>query len=135
MKELLFAFMLIASRLSGLPIVDDVPPVAFMTAEALCAEVYGRQETCDSDWALNGYYDRATGRMALADDWSAADAESLGALVHELVHHLQARHYAVRPCNGVLEAQAYAAQAAFLESIGEEFSIDPMALVIMTVCE
>ncbi len=137
MRELLFAFMLIASRLSGLPIADDVPPVAFMTAEAMCAEVYGRQEQCDSDWTVNGYYDMATGNMALADDWSTADAQSLGALVHELVHHLQARHYAKtdRPCDGTIERQAYDAESRFLESIGAELSIGPFALLMLTSCE
>jgi len=119
-RELLFAFMLIASKLSGLPVADSIPPVTFMTAAAMCAEAYGRREKCDADWAVNGVYDMSTGKMALSEDWSAADAQSLGALVHELVHHLQARHYAGqdRPCDGLIERQAYDAESRFLESIG-----------------
>lgn len=67
-----------------------------------------------------GAFDPVTRRIDLAPDLDLSTPEGQGYLLHELVHHAQARGARTRRgCVGLLEAEAYALQARFLRNAGQ----------------
>jgi hypothetical protein len=67
-----------------------------------------------------GAFDPVTWRIDLAPDLDLTTPEGQGYLLHELVHHGQARSGRIgRGCVGLLEAEAYALQAHFLRERGQ----------------
>ncbi len=134
MKELLLAFMMIASRLSGLPMAAQEPGLMYLPAEKLCVAV----EMCDDDVVVYAHYNIDARLMTLPVTWSSTNPEDLSILIHEMVHHLQAEKWPGgkdAPCHGDREAAAYEAQRLFLESLGIVWDMDPMTLVMLTQCE
>lgn len=134
MKELLFAFMLMASQLSGLPPAKELPTMAFLPADQLCVAI----ETCDNDWTVLGWYDMEKRLLALPTNWNPSLPRHLGALLHEMVHHLQAEEWPKekdRPCDGEIEKQAYAVEHEFLKAMKMAPDIDEFTLLVLTICD
>ena len=134
MKELLLAAMMIASRLSDLPMAEELPTVAFLPPEHICAAV----EACDTGQVVRGYYDMQKRLLVLPTDWSPSEPRDLGALVHEMVHHLQREKWpdpGSRPCRGGIEKTAYDAQEVFLRSLGLELQLGLLFRMIVTHCD
>lgn len=87
---------------------------------------------------LEAIYDYRARTIYLEEGWSGKTPAQLSVLVHEMVHHLQ---YAGRlrfTCAAEREKTAYAAQRRWLELYGldlmEEFTLDPMTMLIRTNC-
>jgi hypothetical protein len=78
-----------------------------------------------------GAYDPATGRIELAPDLDLTTALGQSYLLHELVHAAQFANGADRraACKGVLEAEAYAVQARFLQAQGHDTEALPIFLL------
>lgn len=78
-----------------------------------------------------GAYLPATGRIELAPDLDLTSPLGQSYLLHELVHAAQYRHGIDRrvACVGVLEAEAYAVQAAFLLRAGLSRDASSMQIV------
>ena len=134
MTELLFAFMLIASRLSGLPMAEELPTVHFLPQDQMCVSM----DICDSSQVVLGHYDFDTRTLTLPVSWSSQDSENLSTLLHEMVHHLQAEKWPEeesRPCGGELEKLAYGTERKFLEPMGLPPSMDPLSLLFLTTCD
>lgn len=67
-----------------------------------------------------GAFNPETWRIDLAPDLDLATPVGQGYLLHELVHHAQARGGRTgRGCVGLLESEAYALQAQFLREVGQ----------------
>ena len=134
MKELLLAFMLMASQLSGLPPAKDLPTMAFLPADQMCKAV----EMCGTDAMVKGHYDMATRRLTLPMKWNPSILYDLGSLLHEMVHHLQAEEWPEeknRPCKGKIEEQAYAAEHKFFKVMNMAPDIDTLSLLFLTMCD
>ena len=107
MNELLLAFMLMASQLSGLPPTKELPAIAFLPSDQLCIAV----DLCDTDFMVAGYYDMETRRLTLPTKWNPSSPRDLGALLHfpsgvgdgAGAGHLQARRRAPRGLDRVRE--------------------------------
>jgi hypothetical protein len=84
------------------------------------------------------FYDERSGVIHLAVGWSGATPAEQSILVHEMVHHFQARTGQRFACAGERERPAYAAQARWLERSGltleGAFRINRMFLVMVTNC-
>lgn len=83
-------------------------------------------------------YDPDTSTIYLSEHWTGDTPEELSALVHEMVHHMQASADQIFACPNEREQLAYRAQDAWLSLFGETlesaFDIDPAALLFGTVC-
>lgn len=74
-------------------------------------------------------YDHGSRTIYLMEGWDGSDPPGLSALVHEMVHHLQAAAGARFACPAERERLAYEAQDAWLRlfgsDLGRAFSLDP----------
>ena len=134
MTELLFAFMLITSRLSGLPMGKELPTMHFLPQDQMCVAI----DMCDVGVQVRGYYDFETRVLTLPVEWSLSDPYDLGSLIHEMVHHLQAEKWPKeedRPCDGEIEKMAYGAEDKFFRSLGLPPDIDALSLLVLTTCD
>lgn len=134
MKELLLAFMLMASQLSGLPPVKELPTMAFLPASQMCIAI----DMCDADMTVLGHYDMGKRMLTLPTEWNPSNLRNLGALLHEMVHHLQAEEWPEekdRPCDGKIEKQAYAVEHEFLRAMKMAPDIDEFTLFVLTMCD
>lgn len=125
---------MIASRLSGLPVASELPTVVFLPPEHICAAV----EACDAGQKVSGYYSMEKRLLVLPTDWSSSEPRDLGALVHEMVHHLQREKWPdpdSRPCRGHIEKMAYDAQEMFLRSLGLELQLGLLFRMMVTHCD
>jgi len=83
-------------------------------------------------------YDDESNTIFLLDTWKGDTPADLSVLIHEMVHHLQARGHIRYECGGAREAPAYAAQEKWLglfgHSLESDFEIDPFTLKVSTMC-
>ena len=126
--------MMIASRLSGLPEAAELPTMMFLPQDQMCVAV----EMCGGGARVLGHYDMERRILTLPRTWSSLDVYSLGSLLHEMVHHLQAERWPTgdedRPCDGEVEKVAYAVEHRFYEMMKVSPDIDPIWLLILTTC-
>lgn len=126
--------MMMASRLSGLPVAEELPVVHFLPQDQMCVAM----ESCGIDQEVLGHYSWITGVLTLPIGWAPSDSYNFGTLLHEMVHHLQAEKWPTkksRPCDGEIEKLAYAAEHKFYKSLGLEPDIDAMSLLFLTICD
>jgi len=121
----------------GLPADYHHPSVEFVSqAEASLAR-YGVAGVGD-ELGIVAVYDSTRDVILLLQDWSPESLADVSILVHEMVHHLQARAGVAYPCEEAREALAYAAQEMWLNQYGtnlsREFGIDDFTVKIRTTC-
>jgi hypothetical protein len=128
------------------PKVAFLPPaeIAFLRYQAVTPEK--KQEvmallsarSADPAREVVAVYDDRQNTIYLANGWTGQTPAELSVLVHELVHHLQAKASLKFECLAAREAAAYAAQEAWLglfrQSLQSEFQIDPFTLKVNTSC-
>ena len=134
MKELLLAAMMMASRLSGLPVAEELPVVHSLPQDQMCIAV----EICGSGQEVLGHYSWKTRVLTLPMGWSSSDPYNFGTLIHEMVHHLQIEKWPEakdRPCDGEIEKLAYATEHKFYKLLDIEPYIDAMSLLFLTMCD
>lgn len=122
--NLLVYLLSAAANLSGYPPVpvEELPPIAVMSAAQMRREVCGlQQESCANMAAV---FDTEGRRILLRDDLDLDNAGDNSFLVHELVHVLQHHQRGDRifaGCHETLlaEREAYAAQNRYLKREGQ----------------
>lgn len=97
-----------------------------------------RTVSWDREYDVVALYDDATQTIYVQEGWTGATPAELSVLVHEMAHHLQNLAGSKYRCAEARERPAYVAQARWLalfgKSLGGEFSIDPMTLLVRTAC-
>ena len=92
----------------------------------------------ESKSSVLAVYDDRKRAILLQKSWQGVTPAELSVLVHEMVHHLQARAGTIFACAAERERLAYAAQEKWLSQFGRsldgEFAIDAMTLLVRTTC-
>lgn len=136
-----------------LPAIPDLPRVKLVPPEALFALRFGAshlesspcvEHSCRStvsselEHTTVALYDDATRTIYLREGWTGTTPAELSVLIHEMVHHLQNLGELTYECAEARERSAFIAQARWLERFGQtlesEFSLDPMTLLVRTMC-
>jgi hypothetical protein len=118
----------------------DAPPrlprIAFAAPERLDA-LY-RAGGAHGFGGVAALYDQRRETILLPFGWEGSNPAEVSVLVHEMMHHLQHTSGRVFACAAEREAQAYDAQARWLERFGEDlkkaFAIDPLFLILLRAC-
>lgn len=144
MDALATALMTWAAAHTGLPVPDEMPTYRFYDRCEIHRYVMddGTAE-CKEGEGTYAAYDHRTNTLFLQDNWHAGDNYHVSALLHELVHHMQAKAGITRDTvaciPGEIERPAYEAQIAWLEAAGldahETMGINPLWLFIRLSCE
>lgn len=79
-----------------------------------------------------GLYDPDRSEILLVRPWGLRNAEDVGVLLHELVHHRQALHHWY--CPAAQELPAYRLQEAWLSEQGLSADVNWMAVVLDAGC-
>jgi len=145
MEQLLRALMVWASAQTGLPMTDELPEIRITNRCEIERIFYSDMSKSCEDTALRiqAIYDPRVARMLLPETWSEKNIYDISMLVHEVVHHLQAKNGQTPEtvgCTGRdIEKPAYDAQIAWLEAAGldafETMGINGLAYRLLTICE
>lgn len=124
-RELVVGLMAWIGSVTALPVPLVPPGVHQVPGSVICLSVHpDLPKFCESDAGATAYaggYTPATQRLSIADTY---DPESLffrAVLVHELVHHMQARAGMTYSCEGLGEVLAYATEKRYVEEAGLDF--------------
>jgi hypothetical protein len=134
-----------------LPGVQELPGIRFATPDELASVRFGGSlsehhlgvveagaPTTHHQHDIAALYEDATQTIYLREGWTGATPAELSILVHELVHHVQNLAGLAYACPGSREKPAYATQERWLALFGQtlesEFSLDPMTVLVRTVC-
>ena len=137
---------------TDLPAIYDPPRVKFVTPEEMhsaglrvgsgsgAASIVGvqHQSTSHFEREVDALYDDTRRTIYLKNGWTGTTPAQVSVLVHEMVHHLQNLAQLKYECAQAREALAYAAQekwlAQFGTTVGKEFGLDPMTILVRTKC-
>ena len=137
---------------TDLPAIYDTPRVKFVTLEemhttglrvgsgsgAASIGVVQHQSTSHFEREVDALYDDTRRTIYLKNGWTGTTPAEVSVLVHEMVHHLQNLAQLKYECGQAREALAYAAQekwlAQFGTTVGKEFGLDPMTILVRTKC-
>lgn len=131
-------------RVEDQPYLTRVPP-ARLTAlrqhgllPAQGAGTNGPQPPSPGQRATVALYIDGERTIYLPLGWSGRTPAELSMLVHEMVHHLQARSGEKYECPQARETLAYAAQQRWLGQFGtdlqREFEINPFTVLVSSMC-
>ncbi|MCL4798623.1 MAG: hypothetical protein KJ025_03495 [Burkholderiales bacterium] len=149
METLLTAIVTWLAVNFNLPAVYEHPRIELASAETMHAVRYRRPGATHAQPAartvrpgqlpeVEALYDDATRTLYLPEEWTGRTPRELSVLVHEMVHHLQNAAGLRYECAQAREKPAYVAQSRWLElfgrTLGEEFGIDPMTVLVRTAC-
>ena len=104
--------------------VRDVPEVKLVSRTEMVARFYGSEKP--NDLTLQALYDRSAHVIYLPQGWLPDDLRKKSALLHELVHHVQALNKVDLPCPAAYEREAFDLQLAWLRQNGV---VDPYSLI------
>ncbi len=100
--------------------------------------MWGVTDTTGGDPEVISVYDTRRRVIYLPDNWSGSTQAEISILVHEMVHHMQTSSGVRYECPEKLEAEAFAAQAEWLEMFGgsleSDFDLDPLTILVRTNC-
>jgi len=137
---------------TDLPAIYDPPRVKFVTPEemhstglrvgsgsgAASIGAVQQQSTSHFEREVDALYDDTRRTIYLKNSWTGTTPAQVSVLVHEMVHHLQNLAQLKYECAQAREALAYAAQekwlAQFGTTVGREFGLDPMIVLVRTKC-
>ena len=146
MQALLATILTWLSMEFGLPVPHEPPRVEYVPAhemQALRQRLVeqarpGAAARADLTPRIQAFYDRTSGVIYLPEGWEGTTPAEESMLVHEAVHHVQAKAGLRYACPEEREKLAYAAQRKWLERSGldlaTEFQIDAMTLLVRTNC-
>jgi hypothetical protein len=135
MKELIVA--LLAWIIAETGLVMPPPPSVQKIAQAEMNRLSHVDGSTDDN--VRALYYRPTQTVYLRTDWNHAELQSQAALLHELVHHVQARNRVAAPCPAALEKQAYALTIKWLQQQGvaDPYAVlgtDPLTIAFRSAC-
>lgn len=142
MQTLVKVLLVWTSGATGLPAGDATPSVRFEAPARIEEFVNPRLSIVIDERAEHAlaYYDPLRDEIVLPQGWRVDDPFDVSILVHELVHFMQAKAGRRYPCPGAREKEAYAAQAAWLESQGLDLydnvvmPVDRTFVLVSTYC-
>lgn len=145
MEPLLRALMVWASAQTGLPASEELPVIR-IADQCEIERIYyddATKDCGDSAMRIQAIYDPRASLMHLPEGWSENNIYDVSMLVHEIVHHLQARAgITAKTVNCIgrdVEKPAYDAQIAWLEAAGldafETMGINGLSYHMLTICE
>lgn len=108
----------------------DMPPAIRMLPPALAAGQYGTAGLAGG--RLRAFYDDRTQTITLVSPWNIRDMADQSVLLHELVHHRQARSHWY--CPGAQELPAYRLQDAWATEQGAAVDVNWIAAVLEAGC-
>ncbi len=139
-SEVAAAVGLVAAWLDAnvdLPAGAAAPRVVFEPPARLAELRYGGAAAA-AEAEVEGIYLDAQDEIHLAEGFDPASPQALSVLLHEMVHRRQAAAGRIYACPGAREAEAYAAQEAWLQlfggSLARDFGVDPLTLLVLTAC-
>lgn len=142
MNDLMLALMVWIHAYTGLPVAEP-PSVTIMEACALHRYRLG-DVPCPRPGEIRtaGVYDSGKDIILLREGWSSSDLVDVSLLLHELVHHMQNKNgisvQTVACVGRDVEAMAYRAQMAWLESAGVDahaaLGVDEFTIKSLTSC-
>lgn len=113
------------------------PRLVTVPAQKLVDIRYGPSSSVASGDVVAAY-DKGSRTIYLSEGWTGRSPAELSALVHEMVHHLQASADMRFACPAEREVLAYRAQDAWLRLFGSDlesaFGVDGTMLLVATVC-
>ncbi|OGA19849.1 MAG: hypothetical protein A3G25_18195 [Betaproteobacteria bacterium RIFCSPLOWO2_12_FULL_63_13] len=137
---------------TDLPAIYDSPHVEFVTPEemhtfglrvgsgsgAASIRAVQNQSISHFEREVDALYDDTRRTIYLKDGWTGTTPAQVSVLVHEIVHHLQNLGQLKYECAQAREALAYAAQEKWLvqfgTTVGKEFGLDPITILVRTKC-
>ena len=136
--KLLTAITIWLSRNFNLPLVEDMPRIAFVPAKVIGELRYGSASDLPGAGEVVAVYNDDAQTIYLAKGWTGTTPAELSILVHEMVHHLQHVAGMRFACAEAREKLAYEAQQKWLALFGRDlfrdFDTDPFTLLVRTEC-
>lgn len=145
LTPLMHSLMTWASPITGYPAPDNVPRVRFADRCDIEHFVYpdAASRECDPDASgVQAAYDHHSKTLFLQTGWSPQNLFDVSAMLHELIHHMQAEVGlnldTVKCAPEELERPAYDAQIEWLKATGVDpfktIGINGLFYVIVTSC-
>src|SRR5262245_1687534 len=116
MDSMIIAFISWIAARSNLVAAD--PPRIFFAPQQRIGEIYYRTSEPGNALQPRAVYDFRTATVFLHNRWRSSELYDQSVLLHELVHHLQARNKIKVPCQVAFERQAYELQVSWLREQG-----------------
>lgn len=118
--------------------VRKVPPIRFVSHAQLVEMYFGKKRKSKYIHVYALYSDESRA-VYLPETWTPNDLRDRSALLHELVHHLQAANKISATCPAEYERQAYDLQIAWLYERGiddpyEFLHTDPRVIYVLSRC-
>jgi len=115
-----------------------IPRIVFLPTRELARRFHG--DDAGGPLRVEALYHHPSATIYLCDCWDPDDPVDQSALLHELVHHMQATSHAQGPCRGALEAEPYRLQAEWLSEQGyadpyEAIGIDRFTVEVLSGCD
>lgn len=141
MKELILTLSLWASAHTGLPMPEEPPIVQYLPQEQMHNMLFPEDPyDPESGVKIGGLYQN--GLIYFPVGWKPDSLRTTSALLHELVHHLQAadgQRFDTVNCAADLERVAYETQFAWLKAAkvdpNEVSGVGPMLYLMVTNCD
>jgi hypothetical protein len=119
-------------------VVQEPPPIHFITHTQL-VEMYCGKDGCSNDFDIHALYSHRSHVIYLCEKWNPNDLHDRSALLHELVHHLQALNNVKAKCLAAYDLQAFDLQFEWLREQGIQdpykfMDIDEFTIRIISQC-
>ncbi len=120
-------------------IVQTPPRIVFVPESRLVEMYYGAIEPPKNAHIAALYAPREK-TIYLPTTWNKAQLASRGALLHELVHHLQRANHVKVPCVAAYERQSYDLHIAWLreQGVADPYKVigtDEFTIRLMSMCD
>lgn len=117
--------------------VPPPPPVELIPKEEMSRLAYGRNWQAGDEVQALYHWGRAA--VYLHEEWSEDNLHCLAALLHELVHHVQAFNRVPYECPAARERQAYSLSVSWLREQGATdpylvLNIDRFTIAALSFC-
>jgi hypothetical protein len=119
-------------------VVQEPPPIRFVSQTQL-DEMYCGGNSSSNDIHPCALYSNKSHMIYLPDKWNPNDLHDRSALLHELVHHLQALNNVKAKCLAAYEPQAFDLQFEWLREQGIQdpynfLGINRLTILIISQC-
>ena len=136
MNQLIAGLLVWIAAETGL-IAPPAPAIEMRTQTQLSDLAYGDKENVGDD--VQALYHREKGVVYLRSDWRENNPHCVAALLHELVHHVQAFNGVRFRCAAAAERQAYDLSIKWLrdQKLADPYAvlgIDKFTIAALSVC-
>jgi hypothetical protein len=131
------------SKNFDLPAHFEHPTIKFVSAQAIVAMRYAAflndpTKVAAARGDVVSVYNTETHTIYMREDWNGGTPAEVSILVHEMVHHLQAKSHLKFACPQEREQIAFRAQQRWLDAfdtdLEREFELDPFTVLVNSNC-